>query len=264
MESQLEAIGLTQPQAKIYIYLLKFPEGRKPSQIAEEINLTRTNCYKVLEQLTNFNLVRSADVSKTLTFYAEDPIALTSFVARARNHALELEKQVKASMGSLRQKYEKHATKSTVTSSSGRPAIVHAYQRQISSRKDIYFIKSRADVPFLGYETMHKIRSAPSTLGVSRFGITQDAPEAPIDHIHDARTNLKRTWMPSESYTSPVEWTIAGDELTILSFTGSGEAIHITDKLITHSFLEIWKLLDTCLRESPNYSKLPRNAERAI
>ena len=109
MIEQLQAIGLSKLQATAYVYLLDFVNGRRPAQIAEDLSLTRTNAYKILDSLHEIRLVRKSDASKKLTYYAEDPIVLTNFVADARNRARELENKVKESLSTLQKKYLKHS-----------------------------------------------------------------------------------------------------------------------------------------------------------
>lgn len=264
MEQQLQAIGLTDLQAKTYLYLLDFPKGKKPSAIATALGITRTNCYKVLEQLGEYSLVRKADVGKTLTFFAEDPIALTVIASRARNHAVELEKRVRASMGELQKHYHGKRVPSELQVAHGKSAIINAYQAQLDSPEGIYFIKSRADIPFMSFETMNTLRTQPAKKHIKRYGITPDAPEAPNNPSVDERSGLTRTWVTPEAYTSPVEWTVSGDELAILKFADNGTAVRLRDPIIANAFRELWKLLDASLRADPTYGNLPRRAERKI
>lgn len=264
MQEQLERIGLSKLQAETYLYLLNFPAGRKPAQIATALAITRTNCYKVLEQLEEVDLVRRSEIHKTYTYFAEDPIALTTFVSRARNETIALEKTVKATLGGLQQRYLKGNKHTDVRAAYGKVGMLQAYRSHYQPGKDVRFIKSRADIPFMGYETMDAMRKEGRKQNVQRYGITPDVAEAPNDPAIDARNNLTRTWMSADAYTSPVEWTVSGDELIIMNFTGNGGVITIRDETIAESFRQLWQLLDTSLRESPNYKHLPRKAGRKI
>jgi sugar-specific transcriptional regulator TrmB len=264
MEQQLQDIGLSELQAKTYLYLLASPTGQKPAAIAKKLGITRTNCYKVLDQLAEHDLVRRSETNKTYTFFAEDPIALTTFVSRARNETIALEKHVKSAMGALEERYKKHAGHADVTASHGKTAILQAFNRQVKQSSELYFIKSRADNPFMGYETMHAIRLQAKQLGLQRFGITQDATEAPNNPAIDAGSNLTRTWIAADDYTSPVEWSVNDKELNILTYSGNGSAISIKDPIIAQSFKQLWKLLDKSLRQAPNYKDMPKKAGRNL
>jgi sugar-specific transcriptional regulator TrmB len=264
MIDDLTAIGLTRLQAMAYMHLLDSHNGEKPAEIAGALGITRTNAYKVLDQLCEYDLARKSEVGKTYRYFAEDPMALTSFVAHARNHAIELEKVVKTSLHDLQKRYHKKVRHSEIKTAYGRAALLQAYAGQVKNREDIYFVKSRMDVPFMGYDTMHRVRSEPAKFGIKRYGITAASIETPTNPEIDARTNLTRTLMSQRNYTSPVEWTVSKDEIAILNFTGNGSVVQIRDSIIADSFREIWHILDRSLRANPNYNDLTANNGRKI
>lgn len=249
MEETLQSVGLSELQAKIYLYLLNYSAGRKPKQVAESFGTTRTNAYKILDSLVAVKLAHRSETTKTFTYFAEDPIALTNFVAEARNHAKQIEQTVNESMNKLRNKYQKHVSSTEVRVSHGKTAIIKAFKKQLKPGGEIYFIKSRADIPFFGYDTMRLIRKEPIKYGMHRFGITPDAPEISSDPAADQRSGLTRTLIPQNEYRGPVEWTVSGNELVIICYNDIGTAIHITNPLITESFRQIWHSLDKRLRQ---------------
>lgn len=248
MVEQLQAIGLNELQAKAYLYLLDYSAGRKPTQVAAELGVSRTNAYKILDSLDELGLVRRSETTKTLTYFAENPIALANFSAEARNHARAVEAQVKSSMLTLQKRYQKQIRHSEVQVTHGRAAILQAFGKQIRSGGEIHFIKSRADIPFMGFETMRALRKEPVKYGMRRYGITPDSLE--IDHRPEAdlRSGLTRTLIPQEDYQSPVEWAVSGNELAIINYTDQGSVIRIRDEAVAKSFLEIWRALDKNLR----------------
>ncbi len=265
MEQQLQAVGLSDLQAKAYMYLLNSPNGRKPTQLAEKLSITRTNAYKILDQLAEIDLVKRDESSRTYTYYAEDPIALTSFVSKARNRAIELEKHVKESLTQLQGRYQKNVRHAEMTTAFGGVALLQTYSAFAQKPEEVHLIRSLADVPFFGFETMHKVRKQHMAINAKRrFALTPDSHSSPLDPNLDNRTNLTRTWIASGDYTSPVEWMVCGDELAVLSFTQDGAAIRIRDKAIADSFKELWHLLDKNIRANPSYPSLPQKASRQV
>ena len=244
MKTLLTTIGLTETQANTYLYLLDYASGRKPPQVAEALGITRSNAYKVLDQLCNYDLARKSDIGKTYRYFAEDPIALTSFVAEARNKARDLEKAVKNSMGKLQKRYQAKVHHAEVSVAYSKAAIMQAYAKQIKADGELYFIRSHADIPFMGFETMNSIRLAPAEKNMQRNGIVPKGPEANHKDGDDERSRLVRKEIDNHEYTSPVEWTVSGDELAILSFTNSGTTIRIHDATIAESFRQLWKALE--------------------
>lgn len=240
MEEILTQAGLSKPEVAAYLYLLDHGEATPPV-VARACQLTRSNAYKVLDSLQKLGLVSRQKQKKKFVYTPADPSALASLVAEKRNQVVALEQGVKTAMGQLRAKYRKGAASGIIDTARGMEAIKTAYAEQAEKNEDIYFIKSRADIPFMGYDTMSKLRHLTDGNGITRFGITPDAPEIPANEADD-RTDLIRTRIPTDTYTSPIEWSASGDELIILKFDGEGEYIRIRDAEIANSFRQVWRL----------------------
>lgn len=261
MEELLQQAGLTDMQAKSYLYLLKKGESTPP-EVAKALNLTRSNAYKLLDKLVAIGLAKRSEVKNKFAYQAEDPIALSGLVANERNRLLALENGIKAAMHELRQTYEQNNGQKEVRTYRSNPAIVGLYQAQAGLKQPIYFIKSRADIPVMGHETMDTLRRLPAEFGTEQYGITPDAPEATLNPALDRVSNLNRTWVFGDDYTAPVEWTVSGDDLMIITFDQEASAVHIRNKTIARAFKELWHLLNRSLRANQEYQKLPQQAQR--
>ncbi|HEX8182974.1 MAG TPA: helix-turn-helix domain-containing protein [Candidatus Saccharimonadales bacterium] len=263
MENLLQQVGLNDVQAKTYLYLLKQGESAPP-QIAKALDLTRSNAYKVLEKLFEMQLIARAEVRGKFVYKAEDPIALTGIVATERNRLLALEQGIRDSLQELRRDYEKSTGEKDVRSYHGNQVVASLYEHQTGLKQPIYFIKTRADIPVMGHETMSKLRSLPAKVGAQRYGITQDCLEASANPAIDRENNLTRTWIHNDDYTAPVEWTVSGHELMIVCFEHEASAIRVKNKVVARAFKELWQLLDRSIRKDPGYKKLPRQAKRKV
>jgi predicted transcriptional regulator len=263
MEDLLKKAGLNDAQAVVYLFLLKNGESAPPS-VATKLALTRSNAYKVLDSLVDISLVRKTEVNKKFVYRAEDPIALTNIVADERNRVIALEQGVREAMHELRKTYEKSSDTSDVRSYRGQQAVKNLYIQQAKRSEPIYFVKSRADIPVMGYETMDAIRSLPAKQGTERYGITPDTPEGVANPAIDRSTNLNRTWIHADDYTAPVEWTVSGDELLIINFDQEASGIRIKNATIAKAFKELWRLIDNNVRQNPEYKKMPRQAKRKV
>lgn len=259
----LRQLGLSNHQIKVYGYLLKHGPT-PPPLLPEKLDLTRSNAYKVLDQLIEMGLVSRLELKKKLHYKAEDPIALMSLVAEQRNRAIALEKTVKEALKYLRADYQKSRADTEVQTYQGEVAIKMLYEHQAKLAKPIYFVKSRADVAGLGFESMDYIRRLPAKFHSLRYGITPDSTEAPINPAIDKASNLIRTWMASEDYTSPVEWTVSGDELMVVNFGDKPSAVRIKNPVVAESFRQLWQAFDKALRSQPHYRRLPRRAKRQV
>ena len=256
----LVATGLNPTQAEVYLLLLKHGSAAPPL-LAKELRLSRTNAYKVLDQLTEIGLTKREEVKKKYVYYPDNPLSLTNLVAEQRNIATAREEAVKNVMNDLLATYHQHTEQPDLQVVTGQTAVVEAYHKQIQLLKPIYFLRSRTDIPTLGFENMHEIRVKPGRHGVRRHGITPDMTAGPINPASDKRSKLERTWIKQEDYNAPVEWSVSGSTLLIVLFGSEPHAITITNPIIAQSFLQIWKLLRSSLHAMPYYKHLPRSVK---
>jgi predicted transcriptional regulator len=261
MENILIDAGLTTLQAKTYLYLLAKSKVQ-PKYLMTKLNISRTNTYKVLDSLEKLGLVKKTLENSKTTYYPDDPIALASLVAEKRNKVISLEHNVNEAMQQLRDSYNKNPVKISVETSFGKNSIIDAYSKQAQQQKPIYFIRSRADIPFMGFEIMDSVRRKQGELTKARYGITPDSIEAPINKEIDNSSFLSRTWVGEDDYTSPVEWSVNGDNIVIQVFDGKGETMVINNHLIAESFAQLWHITDNALKNSNSYSKFPIKAKR--
>ena len=162
MKPLLTSLGLSDLQASTYLYLFKY-QYSAPPDIAKQLNMTRTNAYKVLESLEALSLVSKSEVRKKLVYAAADPSALASIVAGKRNDLLALEQYTQTAIQELRKLKKTDAQGSKVGVKKGKTAMISAYESQIQTKQPIYFVKTRVDVPFMGFETMDRIRKLVSS-----------------------------------------------------------------------------------------------------
>ena len=255
--NDLITAGLNTTQAETYTLLLKHGSV-SPPLLAKELHLTRSNTYKVLDQLTELGLVRREVNLKKYIYYPDNPLALTNLVAEQRNVATAREEAVKRVMNDLLSTYHKHNEQPNITVVTGHDAVVEAYHAQIHLLKPIFFLRSQSDIATIGFDDMHEIRTKPSRHNIKRHGITPDMSTTPVNPEIDTRSNLERTWIKNEDYNAPVEWSVSGSTLLIVLFGTEPHAITITNPMIAGAFLQIWKLLNNTLKAMPYYKQLPR------
>jgi predicted transcriptional regulator len=263
MENTLISAGLTKLQAQGYLYLLK--NGPSPPKLLmNKLNISRTNTYKVLESLEKVGLAKK-EIRESKTVYSpEDPSSLATLVAEKRNNVIELEHNVNKAMQELYSSYRKHQSSVKVETLTGKESIIKAYDQQAKNGQQIYFLKSRTDITFMGFEVMDRVRKDQGKLSKHRYGVTPDSPEASKNKDIDKRTNLTRTWINESDYTSPVEWSVSGDSIVIQVFDGDGSTVVIENELIAESFRQVWKITDKALRNTSTYKLFPVKAKRTV
>lgn len=258
LKTDLIATGLNPTQAEVYVHLIKYGSA-PPTHIAKELKITRSNAYKVLDQLCDLKLAKRQEVKKKLTYYPDNPLGLTNLVAQQRNLATVQEEAVKKVMGDLLASYHKNKEQPDVRVVTGRQAVIDAYFDQIKQLKPIYFIRSPADIATMSFDTMHTIRSEPARFGIDRYGITPDKG-ATSSVSADKRTNLSRTWISQEDYDFPVEWSVSGSTLLIVLFGAEPHSITITNPAIAGAFKQLFILLSNLLKTVDGYENLPRKS----
>ena len=263
MENTLIEAGLSRLQAQVYLYMLD-NGSVSPTVLTKNLNITRTNAYKVLESLEKLDLVKRRTQNKKATYYPENPTALVSLIAEKRNDVIALEKSIDIVMRSLQNKYKKQKTDVRAEVLIGKESILESYAKQVQQRQPIYFVKSRADIPFMGFEAMDEVRRKQGKLSNDRYGITPDSVEAPKNKEIDRSTNLTRTWINENDYIAPVEWSVSGDTLVIQVFEDEGKSIVIKSDIIAKSFIQLWHITDKALRSSVAYKKHPIKASREV
>lgn len=255
--NDLVATGLNAVQARTYVFLLEQGSALPPT-LAKHLGLTRTNAYKVLDQITDMGLALRKEEKGKYIYYPDNPMALSNLVAEQRNIATTREDAVKHVLKDLLTAYHTHTDQPSTQVVTGRSKVADAYRQQIDQLEPIFFIRSRSDIPVMGFDTMHELRVAPSRHNIKRFGITPDLGTGTTSSNGDDRSNLARTWIKQEYYTAPVEWSVSGSTLLIVLFGSEPHAITITNPVIADAFRQIWHVLDSCLRSMPYYSDLPR------
>ena len=258
---KLVATGLTTAQAEVYAVLLKLGAATPP-KVAAATGLTRPNAYKVLDRLVELRLAKKISSGKKFSYEPDNPLALSTLVAEQRNLATAREEAVKDVLGSLLASYHVHAEQPSINAVTGRDAVAQAYRQQILQLQPVYFIRSRADIPVMGFDKMHEIRVLPGRHDQNRFGITPDMTTGTVSPAQDVRSNLERTWVRLEDYDAPVEWSVSGSSLLIVLFGSEPHAVTIDNPIVANAFLQLWLLLDSCLRSMPYYNDLPRVTEQ--
>lgn len=258
--SKLMAVGLNEHQAQAYALLLE--KGMlSPTQAADSLELTRTNAYKVLDKLVESGLALKKEHRKKIVYAPDNPLAISNLVSEQRNLATQREEAANALMSELLAMYHQHTDQPDAKIVTGRTNVANAYRAQIQQQQTIYFIRSRADIPVMGFDAMEAVRTTPARYGLKRCGITPDMGTGTTANPKtDVRSNLERTWVRQEDYTAPVEWSVCGSSLLIVIFENEPHAITIESPIVAEAFRQLWHLLNTMLQTMPYYSELPRKA----
>lgn len=238
----LMQLGLTKPQAKAYILLIK--EGKlSPPVLASKIGESRTNAYKILDKLVEIQLAKKTEENKKFVYRPENPVALENLAREARDHMLQQEKQVKNYLPTLLNYFYTYSEQPGVRFFQGEAGIKEIFNDMLRTRKTIYLLRSPADIKFYNEEFFLKFREKRAKLGIETQALTPNVKSAIHSPELDARNKFMRTWLPKEAYDASVEWNAYGDKVAIISYGQEAIGMIIESPQIAESFRRIFKLM---------------------
>jgi sugar-specific transcriptional regulator TrmB len=238
----LSAAGLNSTEAKTYKALL----ARKswlPSELAQNVQETRTNMYKILDSLVAAGLAERLTEHKKLQYRATNPTRLLTLAHEQRTAREQAEKALELSAQELTREYVKNHEQAGVRYFQGKEGVRQIFADMLTAKTTIYLVRSPADVAFYDeafFETFRKQRAA---RGIKTCALTPDLPTATHDPKVDAANLFLRTWLPADAYTGSVEWNVYDDKLAILSYGQEATGVILESPQIADSFRQLCKLL---------------------
>lgn len=256
--------GLTEAQAIAYKKLVENSPITPPA-LTDLTKESRSNTYKILEQLEDLGLAQRDESEKKIKYWAMNPAALLQHVEEEQHKSELRAKQIKNSLPELVNTYLKHNEQPGIYHYQGKGGIVDIYDDQKAEGKNITFIRSTDDVRFFSYEEMRKLRGSFAKKGVNRHVFSPDARDVPINWREtDPIRKLTRTWMKTKDYTAPVEISVYGNKVSFISFGEEAIGMVIESQQIALAMKQIFSMLDEGLKRRPDYKKLPAKAKVMI
>jgi sugar-specific transcriptional regulator TrmB len=256
----LTAAGLSVKESKCYAALLE-QKAWKPAELARYVNETRTNCYKILDNLVAYGLAERFDKDKKLHYQAANPSRLLELAREQRAAHAAAEKALENESRQLVQKFYKTHEQPGVRYFQGESEIQQIFEAVAESKEEVVYVNTKSGIDFYGFNTMHNLRMLAPNHNVKRRALTADVPAAPKDYkVKDPLVLLKRTWLKESDYTTPVEWGAFDNKLYIISYGQEALGLLIESQQIADSFKQLFKLLERGQKLLPDYIKLPRNA----
>lgn len=248
--------GLTEAQAKAYVFLATHNPSTPP-QLSKALDESRTNGYKLLEQLEELGLAVRDDSEKKRLYWAKNPTALLSTLQSEEEKVMLRTKKFKTNMPNLINEYLKHNEQPGIRFFQGKRGIEQIYQDQLDKKQPIYIIRSWKDRDFFGKGVYSIWRKRPSMHDIPTIMLSPDVDDANNDPELDKMLLFSRTWMKREDYTAPVEWNIYGDNVSIISFGEEAMGMIIESSQIADSMRQLFAILQKGLRANKNYDSMP-------
>ncbi len=252
--------GLTNSQADAYQALVKHSPSTPPT-LSKLISESRTNTYKLLEQLEELGLAERDESQKKLQYHAKSPDALMDLTRANLMKAEAANNQISANLESLRLEFYRYNQQPGVRFFQGRDALRQIYDDQIDTAQPVNYFRSIHDVKFFSYDEMRKLRGSFGLAGIKRHVFSPDARDVPINWQETDKIRLlERTWLKPELYTAPVEVAVYGNKVSMLSFDKEAVGTVIESPQIAEALRQIFELADMGAKSVSGYNNMPENA----
>ncbi|HSW78806.1 MAG TPA: helix-turn-helix domain-containing protein [Candidatus Babeliales bacterium] len=237
----LKQFGLTNSQAKSYIALIK-AGSLTPPQLAGRIKESRTAAYMSLAKLEEIGLATKEGDAKKATYSPANPSALEKFIAQKRKEVSSAEDLYRSSLPQLLTYYYSNRGEPGVRFYQGKEGLTKIYEDHLRTGKDVYFIRTPADEEYFG-DVLYKYMQKRSKAGINAHGLAPAFPSA-IDWAKQNDTELKRdmAWYPPKSYTAPVEISIYGDKVSLISFGEEAIGTIIESPQIAQALRQVFEM----------------------
>lgn len=253
MIEKIEKMGLSNKEARIYLYLLE-SRGGYPSKIAAETKLNRSTVYKLLTSLSVKGLATEIEHGKKI-FYQPEPL---SKLGRYVEYQVERAEQAKISAINIMPELEAlfaNARNPKVSFYKGKEQVLEAYLRHVQVEKG-YKMTAFANVQslkgFLPPKFFTFYKKEKERLGITARGITSSA-----DYSHqfqkDTHAGVKRKiwpelrFIPEELFPYSAEMTMFdGNKVSIVKFDDQDPIAIIMEDRMVHDMMNmlfefIWK-----------------------
>jgi sugar-specific transcriptional regulator TrmB len=242
MDTQtLKQLGLTNSQAKTYIELIK-AGSLTPPQLANRIKESRTAAYMSLAKLEEIGLATKVGDAKRATYSPANPSALEKFIAAKRKEVSTAEDLYRNSLPRLLTYYYSNRGEPGVQFYQGREGLTKIYEDHLRAGKDVYFVRTMADEEYFG-DVLYQYMQKRAKRGIKAYGLApRTASTYEYAQKNDKELNRDMAWFPPKAYTAPVEISIYGDKVSLISFGKEAIGTIIESPQISQALRELFQM----------------------
>lgn len=250
----LTQIGLSELQAKIYLYLIRYGQ-QTPSEIAKGIRENRTTVYSALERLDKLGIVSQKNKGKISAYIPAHPSVLESLAEKRLRQIARQAKNLESNLPTLINFYNEYQSTPGATTFYGKEGVKMIWDKVIATRAPYYFVRSRYDEA-ADKKMLEDFKKARVEVGIESEDIT------PSEFTHNDNKTMKekflltRTLLPPSEYDSPVEIDIFGDNVAFINFGKDGMSTLIESPEIADAMRQVFLFAKKHIRKSTNQDEL--------
>lgn len=239
----IKKAGLTESQAKAYIALIEHTDV-SASELAEYISETRTNTYAIVDKLLKYGLIsKKEDVKYGAKYNSNHPSALEALAESRRKALARNEKSVKDNIGQMIDYYYQHSERPGIRFYQGANQVLNIFDDILREHKDMQIIRSpNASLTKATNDPESRIDFIQKrvSLGIKCEAIT---PTPSKDPDKDKLQLYVRHFLPENLYDAPVEITIYGNKVALVSFGSEIMGTIIESPQIAEAFKQIFHVM---------------------
>ena len=247
-------IGLSEIQAKIYLYLVQ--NGQTTSaEIANGIGENRTTVYSAIEKLLKMGLITQKDKGKINAYIPNHPSVLESIAEKKLRAAARQAKNLEGNLPALINYYNEHQNTPGATTFYGMEGVKMIWNKVIATRAPYYFIRSRFD-EVADKDVLEEFKNERVRIGIESEDITPSEFTNNTNKEMRDQFLLARTLLPPDEYDSPVEIDIFGDNVAFINFSKNGMSTLIESPEIADAMRQVFLFAKKHIRQSTNQDEL--------
>lgn len=236
----LKQIGLTNSQAKTYLALVD-AGSLTPPQLARVIGEGRTTAYMALAKLEELGLAIPSGDAKTKTYEPASPSVLSNVIDKKRQELDSVDETFRNSLSEMLSTYFAKRAKPGVKFYQGMDGLREIYKDHLETGEYVKVLRTPADEEFgqvlYDYMDERAARDIKSEiLGPAIPGVVQFSNE------NNERLKRVNHWCPIDAYNAPVEISIYGNKVSMISFGEEAIGVIIESPQIAQSLSQLYEM----------------------
>ena len=254
LDSFFRELGLSENEAKVFIFLLQFSAGKKVADIARGTHLNRTTIYGVLKTLNEKNLLTEHEKRGVSFFQSIDPNRIGNYIESQKNRLDRQAKKLEEILPSINELKNKGVRRHpSVKSFDGIEGIKEVYRDMIKNNqeKNVYgFTGGTAIEQSVGEEWLHGLFKERKMAGVKWNAVSVDNKFSRRVHLRDNEDLREMHFLPN-IYNFDIELATYDEKVFIISFAQDYPwALVIDDKEVARAVKSIFNFTKINLASS--------------
>lgn len=250
----LVQIGLSEVQAKIYLYLIKYGQST-PTEIATGVDENRTTVYSAAEKLEKLGIISQKDRGKVSAYIPNHPSVLESLAEKRLRSVARQAKNLESNLPSLINYYNEYQSTPGATTFYGNEGVKMIWDKVIATRAPYYFVRSRYD-EIADRDALEEFKNSRVKAGIESEDITPSEFTKNNNKEMKEKYLLARTLLPPDEYDSPVEIDIFGDNVAFINYSKNGMSTLIESPEIADAMRQMFLFAKKHIRESTKQDEL--------